>query len=513
MKLLLVLLVALFAGTAAPAPAAAAESVPMYRLYNRWTGEHFYTSSSIECSDLAWIGWDYEGIGWYAPVLGEPVHRLYNPYVQGGDHHYTMSDRERDELVKVGWRAEGVGWYSGGTVEVYRQYNPYAITGTHNYTTSKGENEALVKLGWRAEGIGWNAVDSGSPNTSGVPTKHQSYTISFESEGGSEVKDQLILFGNMATKPADPTREGYTFLGWTTDSWGENPYNFDRLVTDSVILHAQWQKNLEYHYEVYYLDGFGSTWYSETSRFLYVKTDNPTDSFTLRDEQASNALNFGIDSGRVYDVVDQGSTSKRGYLRVPGGYLVRYSFETDALGAHTIEVVEDAERPLDRGAVGETLSVTFASYEDAKDAWIGEQIKKYTTSDMTPPEKMHAICSGLLREFDYPHINYEQDRVYILTEPTAPFFLTNHWDSATSPAVLCDIAERIGGFSSINNCYDDYPLGSEEWSYNHYYCECVYQGKTYRFEACPAAGTGLVDPAEVEKIDFGRLGDAPFARA
>ncbi|MGO5192971.1 InlB B-repeat-containing protein [Bifidobacterium boum] len=134
------------------------DTVVMFRLYNKYTGEHFYTSSLVERDSLVKVGWRSEGTGWVAPVSGAPVYRLYNPCVPGGDHHYTMSVGERDALVKAGWRAEGVGWYSGGSVKVLREYNRYARTGTHNYTTDPREDAALVRAGWRAEGTGWYAV-------------------------------------------------------------------------------------------------------------------------------------------------------------------------------------------------------------------------------------------------------------------------------------------------------------------------------------------------------------------
>lgn len=130
--------------------------VDMNRLYNPYTGEHFYTSNAHERDVLVTLGWRYEGTGWTAPTTSDrPVFRLYNPYA--GDHHYTQSTTERDGLTKVGWRYEGIGWYSEGDYgeAVYRQYNPYAVAGTHNYTTSKQENDSLVKAGWRAEGIAW----------------------------------------------------------------------------------------------------------------------------------------------------------------------------------------------------------------------------------------------------------------------------------------------------------------------------------------------------------------------
>lgn len=139
-----------------------AASVSMYRLYNPYTGEHLYTSSTVERQACVDAGWRYEGVGWQAPEKGKPVYRLYNPHVTGGDHHYTMSGYERDQLVKAGWRDEGVAWYSGGDVPLYRQYNPNAKTGTHNYTASKQENDELVDAGWQAEGIGWYAVAEGS---------------------------------------------------------------------------------------------------------------------------------------------------------------------------------------------------------------------------------------------------------------------------------------------------------------------------------------------------------------
>lgn len=134
------------------------QSVPMYRLYNSNSGEHFYTANQKEKNYLAHIGWKYEGIGWNAPSEGNPVYRLYNK--NGGEHHYTMKESEKDALVSLGWKDEGIGWYSdvNHTVPLYRQYNPNAFANNHNYTTSKGENDYLAKLGWKPEGIGWYGI-------------------------------------------------------------------------------------------------------------------------------------------------------------------------------------------------------------------------------------------------------------------------------------------------------------------------------------------------------------------
>lgn len=130
--------------------------ITIYRLYNPWSGEHFYTSSSSESNHLVSLGWNYEGVAWKSPTSSStPVYRLYNPW--SGDHHYTTDASERRSLLNIGWRDEGIGWYSDDShgVPVYRLYNPYVTSFYHHYTTSWSECQSLISLGWHDEGIGW----------------------------------------------------------------------------------------------------------------------------------------------------------------------------------------------------------------------------------------------------------------------------------------------------------------------------------------------------------------------
>lgn len=170
-RLLSVLLAAgiAFAGMPVVNVSAAGNGVPMYRMYNYHSGEHFYTKSAGERAALLVAGWDYEGIGWMAPSSGRKVYRLYNPNV--GDHHYTTSIGEKNALVRLGWKDEGVGWRSdmSKNVPVYREYNPKAKTGTHNYTINKSENDYLVRLGWKPEGIAWYGINAPVKGKTNVP--------------------------------------------------------------------------------------------------------------------------------------------------------------------------------------------------------------------------------------------------------------------------------------------------------------------------------------------------------
>ena len=68
-------------------------------------------------------------------------------------------------------------------------------------------------------------------------------TVTFDSMGGSDVGKENVSYGNKVTKPADPTRSGYKFLGWYTEKAYKNAYGFDVSVTDMTpfTLYAKWE--------------------------------------------------------------------------------------------------------------------------------------------------------------------------------------------------------------------------------------------------------------------------------
>ncbi len=136
-------------------------TVPMYRLYNRWSGEHLFTTDYSEYSYLGSIGWTQEGVAWYAPASGgTPVWRLYNPY--SGDHLYTGSASEYAYLGSIGWRQEGESFRSAdassGGAPIYRLYNRWLTAGTHLFTTDYSEYSYLGTLGWSQEGEAFYAA-------------------------------------------------------------------------------------------------------------------------------------------------------------------------------------------------------------------------------------------------------------------------------------------------------------------------------------------------------------------
>jgi hypothetical protein len=136
-------------------------SVPVYRVYNKNSGLHHYTTDLNEKNGLVRRGWKYEGVSFNAAKQNsasglQPVYREYNPH--DGNHNWTLNKTEHDKLVSLGWHNEGVAWYTDplGTVTVYRLYNHH--NGEHLYTTDAGEYWSLGNYGWNQEGTAWKGL-------------------------------------------------------------------------------------------------------------------------------------------------------------------------------------------------------------------------------------------------------------------------------------------------------------------------------------------------------------------
>ena len=68
-------------------------------------------------------------------------------------------------------------------------------------------------------------------------------TVKFVSNGGTEVSDQKVNYGQTVVRPADPVREGYILDGWYSDIDLLNPWNFDTdTVQGNLTLYAKWEK-------------------------------------------------------------------------------------------------------------------------------------------------------------------------------------------------------------------------------------------------------------------------------
>ena len=144
-------------------------------------------------------------------------------------------------------------------IEIFYRRNTYDVAFSTTEETSEvvyggtyGTLPQLERTGYTFKG--WFTLENGAGNkieedTVVEITENQIlyphftinyYDVTFNSDGGSEVKAQSIAYNSLATKPAEPSKVGYTFLYWTVNN---EEYNFETPVTSGIELKAAWEAN------------------------------------------------------------------------------------------------------------------------------------------------------------------------------------------------------------------------------------------------------------------------------
>ena len=165
----------------------------------------------------------------------------------------------RTGYTQTGWRnADGTKTYPlGGTYTENAGITLYPVWTPNRYTitfdTAGGSDIAPITQDYGTaivapadptrEGytfIGWDkAIPATMPAANVTITakwKVNSYTITFDTAGGSTVAPITQDYGTQIAVPANPTREGYTFLGWDKAIPATMP-------AENVTITAQWEIN------------------------------------------------------------------------------------------------------------------------------------------------------------------------------------------------------------------------------------------------------------------------------
>ena len=111
-------------------------------------------------------------------------------------------------------------------------------------------------VGWYTNASLTKKYDFSTPVTSDMTlyakwedngTCRETYRVKFDSNGGTSVATQRVDEGDRATEPRDPTRSGYTFLGWYLDG---RKFSFNTRIYEDITLEAKWEKE-EVKYNTY----------------------------------------------------------------------------------------------------------------------------------------------------------------------------------------------------------------------------------------------------------------------
>lgn len=136
--------------------------------------------------------------------------------------------------VNYGATSDYVSYTSGGGVYRYKMGDAQA---TGAFSAAGHNNYCDSPIACDAKGNLYYINDSGTLFKLSGGVK-----VSFETGEGSKVDFQTTADGKLV-KPADPTRDGYTFGGWYTDEACTQAYDFSTPVTADLTLYAKWIKN------------------------------------------------------------------------------------------------------------------------------------------------------------------------------------------------------------------------------------------------------------------------------
>ena len=151
--------------------------------------------------------------------------------VQGGKTYVYFTVNSADSKDYVNYSAGGgVYRYTLGDAEATQIYD---AAGHYQYCDSPVIADASGNL--------YYINDSGTLFKLGAV---ESWTVAFNSNGGSACDTKFVATADgKLVKPADPTRDGYTFGGWYTDEACTEAYDFSTPVTADMTLYAKWTKN------------------------------------------------------------------------------------------------------------------------------------------------------------------------------------------------------------------------------------------------------------------------------
>ena len=208
-------------------------------------GARLFTGSSAQDATEAVI-----------PQLSAEMQELYQRYLAGdntltNEEFAALNNALREQFNAISQQLPGKAYVRiTGAWDV--TYQPGTNGSGNAVTDIKFYNDALTLRGalFTRTGytqVGWATVDGGEKvyGFDDVYTKNEAltlypvwntnkYTITFDTNGGSEIAPITQEYGTHITAPADPTREGYTFIGWDREIPKTMP-------AENITLKARWK--------------------------------------------------------------------------------------------------------------------------------------------------------------------------------------------------------------------------------------------------------------------------------
>ena len=101
-----------------------------------------------------------------------------------------------------------------------------------------------------------------------------SYTVTFNTNGGSQVASQSVNHNGTASMPSQPTKAGQVFVGWYEDSDFSTPFDFSKKIVQDTTVYARFVDEIEEIFTVKFV-GSSTPVASRTTNEGGVLTDLP----------------------------------------------------------------------------------------------------------------------------------------------------------------------------------------------------------------------------------------------
>ena len=183
--------------------------------------------------------WDYTFVGWSASKGGAVLASL--PNVTGEASYYAIVSSNKQQY-SITFADE-----NGNKLDAIK----YSYEEVPSYTYSKDDTQEFnyTVIGWSTS-LGGELLDV-LPKVVGNATYYavvscsvKKYTITFDSNGGSEVNSITRDYGTSIDEPTKPTKQGYKFVGWTSDEEGTKAVTWPYTLVDNVTFYAQWNEKV-----------------------------------------------------------------------------------------------------------------------------------------------------------------------------------------------------------------------------------------------------------------------------
>lgn len=265
-------------------------------------------------------------------------------------------------------------------------------------------------------------------------------TITFESNGGSEVEPITGTIGNAVTAPKSPTRSGYVFRGWYSDAELKNAWTWNVMPAKDVTLYAKWMDRNN--------PGVDEDLDAERTRAKagldaalarLTETDYSAENW----QQVMNAYNAGvkaIEAAEEYDAI---------YDALNEAIAKMLAVEADQAGVVTVAISMD--------------SFVLGDYGEYKEKYGAGYIIEPTLVEVPKYTKVSTIITDLLRE---QYGDGEDSQPWTMTGTVeTDFYLASVQLDGDKWLGEFDCGDQSGWMYSVNNVFPNVGASAYTVSY------------------------------------------------